>query len=90
MNEDTHYLPFSFTKEQFQALLLAHSNKDAQMHQSRASQHFPFKHWEADVLVRMFEASKDDPEAQALLAALMEACERLVLMQRADKALALV
>lgn len=86
---DSQYEPFGFTEEQFKALLLAHAKKDESMPKGRPSEHFPFKHWEADVLKRAFEKLEDDPEAKGLLASLMEACQMLVLERRAQKALAL-
>lgn len=87
MAGDVDYAVFGLTEDDFKQLLLKQDkNNDAMAHQRRASPKFPFRYWEADLLKEMFEVLKDNEDAQALLAALMQMCEYHVLEQRAKKA----
>ena len=79
MSTDWKYDPFGLTEKDCEELLdLNATNADKCEHQSRASPLFPFKHYQAGVLKRALEKLNDDPEAKAIVVAMMHTCEDFV------------
>ena len=83
MAGDVDYAVFGLTEQSSNELLQLNTAKaNKYSHQSRASPLFPFKHYQAEVLKRALEKLNDDPEAKAIVVAMMHTCEDYVKLMR--------